>query len=75
MSAKSAPCPERELLLHGLADGELDAANALALEDHLGSCACCAAAFNEIAGQKAVLRRADVRFMRPHPCGRARLQR
>jgi hypothetical protein len=22
------PCPERDLLLHGLADGELDAANA-----------------------------------------------
>lgn len=71
MSATSPPCPERELLLHGLADGELDAANALALEDHLGSCACCAAAFDEIASQKAVLRRADVRFHAP-PSLRAR---
>ena len=43
MNAVSCPCPERELLLHGLADGELDAANALAMEEHLRSCSGCAA--------------------------------
>ncbi len=34
-------CDDKLLLLHGLADGELDAANALAVEAHLKSCAGC----------------------------------
>lgn len=37
------PCPDREDLLQALVDGELDAANAVALEAHLKTCAGCAA--------------------------------
>ncbi|HEY4028919.1 MAG TPA: anti-sigma factor [Caulobacteraceae bacterium] len=38
----SAPCLEQEPMLHALLDGELDAANASALEAHLASCPGCA---------------------------------
>lgn len=34
-------CDDKLLLLHGLADGELDAANVLAVEAHLKNCAGC----------------------------------
>jgi anti-sigma factor RsiW len=36
------PCPDKELLLHAWLDGELDAANSLALENHLETCPGCA---------------------------------
>ena len=65
MTEVSHPCPERELLLNGLADGELDAANALALEDHLHGCEGCAAAYGEILGQKELLKRDGLRFRAP----------
>jgi anti-sigma factor RsiW len=35
-------CPDKEMLLHGLLDGELDAANAATFEAHLKTCAGCA---------------------------------
>ena len=38
----SAPCPDKEPMLHALLDGELDAANASALEQHLKTCPGCA---------------------------------
>jgi anti-sigma factor RsiW len=38
----SAPCPDKEPMLHALLDGELDAANASALETHLAACPDCA---------------------------------
>jgi anti-sigma factor RsiW len=41
-------CPDKEMLLHGLLDGELDAANAQAAEAHLKTCAACAEAFREL---------------------------
>jgi anti-sigma factor RsiW len=41
-------CPDKALLLHALADGELDAANAAALEAHLNGCAGCADALARI---------------------------
>ena len=65
MTEVSHPCPERELLLNGLADGELDAANALALEDHLHGCEGCAAAYGEILAQKELLKRDGLRFRAP----------
>jgi len=65
MSDAPCPCPERELLLHGLADGELDAANALALEDHMRSCKGCAAAYGEIMRGKALLARDGLRSRAP----------
>ena len=36
-------CADKELMLHGLIDGELDAANALAIEAHVKACPGCAA--------------------------------
>ncbi|HEY1750270.1 MAG TPA: anti-sigma factor [Caulobacteraceae bacterium] len=48
-------CPDQELLLHALADGELDAGNALALEAHVAGCAGCAAELAAIREVKARL--------------------
>ena len=62
MNDVSRPCLERELLLHGLADGELDAANALIMEEHLRSCSGCAATFGEIIRQKKLFKNAGLRF-------------
>ena len=39
----SPSCPDKEPMLHALLDGELDAANASALEAHLKTCPGCAA--------------------------------
>jgi anti-sigma factor RsiW len=38
----TAPCADKEPMLHALLDGELDAANASALETHLQACPACA---------------------------------
>jgi len=62
MNAVSPPCPERELLLHGLADGELDAANALTMEEHLRSCSGCEATYSDIMRQKELFKNAGLRF-------------
>jgi len=62
MNAVSRPCPERELLLHGLADGELDAANALMMEEHLRSCSGCAATYDGIMRQKETFKNGGMRF-------------
>jgi anti-sigma factor RsiW len=37
-------CDEAEILLHALIDGELDAGHVREVEDHVASCARCAAA-------------------------------
>jgi anti-sigma factor RsiW len=65
MNAVPQPCPESELLLHGLADGELDASNALAMESHLEGCATCTAAYGEILRQRQVLKNDSLRFRVP----------
>jgi anti-sigma factor RsiW len=48
-------CPDKELLLHALADNELDAGNAVALEAHVAACAGCAAELTAIREVKARL--------------------
>jgi anti-sigma factor RsiW len=65
VNAVSSACEECELLLHGLADGELDAANALALENHLQSCKGCAASYREILRQKELIKHEGLRFRAP----------
>jgi anti-sigma factor RsiW len=62
MNDVSPPCLERELLLHGLADGELDAANALTMEEHLRSCSGCATTYDGIMRQKKLFKDAGMRF-------------
>ncbi|MDB5432535.1 MAG: putative transrane anti-sigma factor [Caulobacter sp.] len=48
-------CPDKELLLHGLLDGELDAANAVALEEHLKTCPGCADALRRLQALRDLL--------------------
>lgn len=48
-------CPDKELLLHALVDGELDARSALELEAHVASCPGCAAELRGIREVKAAL--------------------
>ncbi|MGA7323052.1 MAG: anti-sigma factor [Rhodomicrobium sp.] len=62
MNGVGGSCSERELLLHGLADNELDAANALAVEEHLHVCPACAAAYQEIIQQKELFEKEDLRL-------------
>jgi anti-sigma factor RsiW len=56
------PCADWNLLLHGYADGELDAANALRLEQHLGDCPGCAAELRRIEALKQAIAQDQVRW-------------
>jgi anti-sigma factor RsiW len=58
-------CTDKELLLHGLLDGELDAANSLACEAHLSECAACAAEFRRLQALRTRLRTPGVPFEAP----------
>lgn len=58
-------CTDKELLLHSLLDGELDAVNTLACEAHLGECAACAAEFRRLQALRSKLRTAGVPFEAP----------
>ena len=55
-----SPCPDREALLQALLDGELDAANALAVEAHLRTCQGCAAHFRMLQAVRTRLAEADL---------------
>jgi anti-sigma factor RsiW len=55
-------CGDKELLLHGLLDGELDAANTLLCEAHLGECAGCAAEYERLQALRNRIRTAGVRY-------------
>jgi anti-sigma factor RsiW len=59
------PCAGRLPLLSALLDGELDAANALAAEEHLAACPACAARFARLEAARARLARPDVRHPAP----------
>ena len=48
-------CPDKELLLHALADGELDAGHVLEVEAHVAACPGCAAELAAIGQVKATL--------------------
>jgi anti-sigma factor RsiW len=58
-------CPDKELLLHALADGELDAGNVLALEAHIATCPGCAAELAAIREVKAQLKAAPLAYAAP----------
>ena len=58
-------CTDKELLLHGLLDGELDAANTLLCEAHLNECAECAAEFARLQALRTKLRTPGVSFEAP----------
>ena len=64
-SQDEARCAGMEMLLHALADGELDAANVLSCEAHLRGCPACAAAFANLHAGREALRRDGVRHRAP----------
>ncbi len=66
-------CRDKRLLLHGLLDGELDAAHSLKCEAHLRECAGCAAEFARLRALWAQLRAPGVSFQAP-PALRARIE-
>ncbi|MBW8813661.1 MAG: anti-sigma factor [Caulobacterales bacterium] len=53
-------CPDREPMLQALLDGELDAANAVAVEAHLKTCAGCASHFQTLRVLRERLAEADL---------------
>ena len=58
-------CREIEPLLHGLLDGELDAANTLRCEQHIAVCASCAGAYQALVVQRNMIRAANLREAAP----------
>ncbi|SDC98711.1 Transmembrane transcriptional regulator (anti-sigma factor RsiW) [Sphingomonas sp. YR710] len=58
-------CPERLPMLHGLTDGELDAANSLAIEAHIKGCRGCAEALRELEAVRAAIGGASARYRTP----------
>jgi anti-sigma factor RsiW len=67
-------CGEARLLLHGLLDGELDAAHAVRCEAHLAACPGCAAAFAEMKALRRTIGESDVHYPAPRAL-RARVGR
>jgi anti-sigma factor RsiW len=65
-------CSDKELLLHGLLDGELDAVNALACEEHVAVCPGCQEQLQRLRQLRTRLQAPDVRFTAP-PHLRARV--
>jgi anti-sigma factor RsiW len=55
-----SPCPDQESLLQALLDGELDAANALAVEAHLHICQGCAAHYRLLQAVRTRLAETDL---------------
>jgi anti-sigma factor RsiW len=58
-------CETIRLLVHGLIDGELDAANTLAAEAHIADCADCGALHEEVIKLRARLGAADLHYPAP----------
>jgi anti-sigma factor RsiW len=58
-------CPDKELLLHALADGELDAGHAAEVEAHVAGCPACAAELAEIREVKARLAATPAAYTAP----------
>jgi len=66
-------CPDKELLLHGLLDGELDAANVQAVEGHLKTCPGCAEAYRDLQALHARIAAPGIAYAAPESL-RARLE-
>ncbi len=58
-------CDEAEILIHALADGELDAGHAREVEAHVAGCPRCASEFAAIKQMKQVLAGTDLTFKAP----------
>jgi len=58
-------CADREMLLHGLLDGELDAVNAAACEAHLKTCEGCHAEFLRLQALRSAIAAPEVAYHAP----------
>ena len=58
-------CDEAEILIHALIDGELDAGNTRAVEDHVAGCPRCAAQLDAYREMSKMIAGADVRYKAP----------
>ena len=58
-------CPDREMALHAMVDGELDSMASVALETHLRSCPGCRAALDRLEATRALLADHDLRYLAP----------
>lgn len=56
---------EKGILLHAMLDGELDAVNAVQFEEHLKTCADCAAEYERQRALRSALRRPEVAYRAP----------
>lgn len=65
MTSATLPCADRELMIHGLIDGELDSLHAMTIESHLATCPHCAAEFARLQAGRSLLGREDVRWIAP----------
>ncbi len=60
-----SPCADKVLMLHGLVDGELDAANVLAIEAHVRTCPGCAEELARLKALGRLLRAPGVAYPAP----------
>ena len=58
-------CDESEILLHALIDGELDAGNTRAVEEHVAGCPRCAAQLQSYRAMSKMIAGADLRYKAP----------
>ena len=58
-------CADMKLLMHGLLDGELDAANALRCDEHLAACPACTAEYESYRALREAIRTGDARRRAP----------
>jgi anti-sigma factor RsiW len=58
-------CADKEMLLHALIDGELDAANSVAIEMHLKTCSGCAAELARIEAVQGALSQNGIKHVAP----------
>ena len=58
-------CPDRTMTLHGLVDGELDAANAVAAETHLKTCEACNAEYLRLQALREAIAAPGVAWRAP----------
>jgi len=56
----SVPCLEWEMVLHAFFDGELDAADSLVFEQHLGRCPGCSVEISSLKSIRRIFRRSVV---------------
>jgi len=65
MTDRTPACTDRELALHAFADGELDALAAIALEEHLRTCAGCRDGLARIGAVRALFSDPEARHETP----------